>query len=207
MFYHLSWGGGIWSECFSCICLFVLYGLVSTDPSSPREVIKHILSFLIHEPQHDKTNKMTSVCPAKTRISLGIRPVWSESLLSAWRNIKSLATHWAHSIRPVWSESSLGAHWSFCWFCHVAAHVSKSLKYVLSPFLGKRDLVWVLLVHLFVCFIRVSFCHFLFLLVLGAGCVCDWGTPWTFLLPVIGKTTEFIFFLIWTLCKFFKFNL
>ena len=26
------------------------------------------------EPQHDKTNKM-SVCPAKTQISLGIRPV------------------------------------------------------------------------------------------------------------------------------------
>ena len=32
------------------------------------------------EPRHDKTNKM-SVRPAKTRISLGIRPVWSEALL------------------------------------------------------------------------------------------------------------------------------
>ena len=31
---------------------------------------------------HDKTNKMT-VHPAKTQISLGIRPVWSESSLSA----------------------------------------------------------------------------------------------------------------------------
>ena len=30
----------------------------------------------INEPQHDKTNKM-SVSPAKTQISLGIRPVWS----------------------------------------------------------------------------------------------------------------------------------
>ena len=30
----------------------------------------------LFEPQHDKTNKV-SVCPAKTRISLGIRPVWS----------------------------------------------------------------------------------------------------------------------------------
>ena len=30
----------------------------------------------IIEPRHDKTNKM-SVRPAKTRISLGIRPVWS----------------------------------------------------------------------------------------------------------------------------------
>ena len=115
------------------------------------------------------------VRPAKTPISLGIRPVWSEYSLSPWRNIKSLATHWAHSedsdqtgrmgIRPVWSESSLGAHWSFCWFCHVPAHVSKGLKDVLSPLLGKRDLVCVLLVHLFVCL-----CHFLFLLVSGASC-------------------------------------
>ena len=37
------------------------------------------------------------VRPAKTPISLGIRSVWSESSLSPWRNIKSLATHWAHS--------------------------------------------------------------------------------------------------------------
>ena len=39
-------------------------------------------SMIISEPQHDKTNKM-SVRPAKTQISLGIRPVWSESSLSA----------------------------------------------------------------------------------------------------------------------------
>ena len=38
-----------------------------------------------------------SVCPAKTQISLGIRPVWSESSLSAWRKLGSLATHWVHS--------------------------------------------------------------------------------------------------------------
>ena len=39
-----------------------------------------------------------SVRLAKTQISLGIRPVWSESLLSAWRKLGPLATtHWAHS--------------------------------------------------------------------------------------------------------------
>ena len=43
------------------------------------------------EPQHDKTNKV-SVRPAKTQISLGIRPVWSESSLSAGRKFGSLAT-------------------------------------------------------------------------------------------------------------------
>ena len=35
-----------------------------------------------YEPRHDKTNKM-SVRPAKTQISLSIRPVWSESSLCA----------------------------------------------------------------------------------------------------------------------------
>ena len=52
--------------------------------------------FRRYEPSHDKTNKM-SVRPAKTQISMGIRPVWSESSLSAWRNLGSLATHWEHS--------------------------------------------------------------------------------------------------------------
>ena len=49
-----------------------------------------------YEPPHDKINKMT-VRPAKTQISLGIHPVWSESSLSAWRKHGSLAAHWAHS--------------------------------------------------------------------------------------------------------------
>ena len=35
-----------------------------------------------NEPRHDKTNKM-SVRPAKSKISLGIRPVWPESSLCA----------------------------------------------------------------------------------------------------------------------------
>ena len=49
-----------------------------------------------YELPRDKTSKMT-VRPAKTQISLGIRPVWSESSLSAWRKLGSLATHRAHS--------------------------------------------------------------------------------------------------------------
>ena len=50
----------------------------------------------LYEPPHVKTNKV-AVRPAKTQISLGIRPVWSESSLSAWRKLRSLATRWAHS--------------------------------------------------------------------------------------------------------------
>ena len=47
-----------------------------------------------NEPRHDKTNTRT-VRPSKNQISLGIRPVWSESSLSTWRNFGCLAAHWA----------------------------------------------------------------------------------------------------------------
>ena len=50
--------------------------------SNMLSTVLHGLEQPIYEPPHDKTNKMT-VCPAKTQISLGIRPVWSESLLCA----------------------------------------------------------------------------------------------------------------------------
>ena len=54
------------------------------------------------------------VCLAKTQISQNIRPVWSESALSTWRKLGSLATHWAQqrlwSNWSGWSESSLVAH-------------------------------------------------------------------------------------------------
>ena len=49
-----------------------------------------------YEPPHDKTNS-AAVRPAKTQISLGICPVWSESSLSAWRKLRSLVTHWVHN--------------------------------------------------------------------------------------------------------------
>ena len=51
-----------------------------------------LLTEIINEPPRDKTIKV-SVRPAKTQISLGIHPVWSESSLSAWRKLGSLATH------------------------------------------------------------------------------------------------------------------
>ena len=63
-----------------------------------------------YEPRHDKTNKM-SVGPAKTQISLGIRPIWSESSLSTWRNLGSLATHWVHR-----EDSDQTAHTHFVGF-------------------------------------------------------------------------------------------
>ena len=50
----------------------------------------------IIEPPRDKTNKIT-VRPPKTQISLGIRPDWSESLLSARRKLGDLTTHLVHN--------------------------------------------------------------------------------------------------------------
>ena len=55
-------------------------------------------------------NQQNDVRPAKTQISLGIHPVWSESSLSAWRNLGPQATHWAQCKEcPGWPESLLGA--------------------------------------------------------------------------------------------------
>ena len=62
------------------------------------------------------------ICQAKTLISLGICPVWSESSLSAWRKLGSLATHWAQSK----DSDQTGGIQSFCWFCHEAAHLRSS---------------------------------------------------------------------------------
>ena len=70
-----------------------------------------------------------TVHPAKTQISLGIRPAWSESLLSTWRKLGFLATHWAHS--KDWSDwvdaqadlSLRWAHMPFCWFCYEVVHI------------------------------------------------------------------------------------
>ena len=53
------------------------------------QTIKHYMSPIMTKPTK------WLVRPAKTQI--GICPVWSESSLSAWRKLGSLATHWAHS--------------------------------------------------------------------------------------------------------------
>ena len=57
------------------------------------------------------------VRPAKTQISLGIRPVWSESWLSAWKILgpqlpteRTVKTPIRLGGCPGWSGSSLGAH-------------------------------------------------------------------------------------------------
>ena len=68
-------------QCWSCCWVLLLF---------------HLSIESWFELPYDKTNNV-AVRPAKTQISLGIHPVWSESSLSAWRKLPSLATHWAHS--------------------------------------------------------------------------------------------------------------
>ena len=68
---------------------------------------------------------------AKTQISLGIRPVWSVSLLSSWRKLGSLATHWVHSKDSVQTGQMPRLIWVFAGctvillVCHTAAHLER----------------------------------------------------------------------------------
>ena len=66
-----------------------------------------------------KNNKMSlsmtiatqlPLCSAKSQFSLCIQTVWSESALSAWRRIGSLAALKAQRQRRLWADSLLGAH-------------------------------------------------------------------------------------------------
>ena len=106
-FDHLALRAGLFSVCLlmrTSECphsLIVFFPYVQQVPCviwlwSCLGICGQMLRWSENEPQHDKTNRM-SVRPAKTQNSLGIRPVWSEYLLSAWRKFGSLATHWAHS--------------------------------------------------------------------------------------------------------------
>ena len=86
------------------------------------------------EPRHDKTNKM-SVRPAKTQISLGICPVWSESSLSAWRKLGSLATHWAHREDSDQTQADLGVRWAHS---HFVGFVMSRLTSYSSPVSARK---------------------------------------------------------------------
>ena len=78
----------------------VFKGLVPDNivfKASKPEIIKGFFRSNLSHRMTNKTKRKRPVRPAKTQISLGIRPVWSKSSLSAWRNIGPLTTYWAHS--------------------------------------------------------------------------------------------------------------
>ena len=64
---------------------------------------------------------------AKTQISLGIRPVWSESSLSAWRKLGTLATQWAHREDSDQTVRMPRLIWVFAGRSHFGAFVMKRL--------------------------------------------------------------------------------
>ena len=84
-----------------------------------------------NELRHDKTNKV-SVRPAKTQISLGIRPVWSVFSVRM-KNAWVLATHWAHG--EDWSDwadaqADLSLRWAHT---HFVGFVMSRLKFYSLP--------------------------------------------------------------------------
>ena len=101
---------------------YTLYAVIKTVPKFITNVtlLVPVLYFYIYtnKPRHDKTNKM-SVCPLKTQISLGIRPVWSESLLCAQWVAKD--RRFLHADSEDWSDwadaqADLSLHWTHTHF-------------------------------------------------------------------------------------------
>ena len=70
--------------CDGCASVFEEWVYGGWKVPQSHEMAQIILRFLsVFEPRHDKTNKV-NVRPPKTQISLGIRPVWSESSLCVY---------------------------------------------------------------------------------------------------------------------------
>ena len=81
-------------------------------------ILEHSLKFVflslmldITEPRHDKTNKMT-VRPAKTQISLGIHPNWSELAWASAQSDQSLRYPHEESVGPSYPLSAQRRLWS-----------------------------------------------------------------------------------------------
>ena len=94
------------------------------------------------------------VRPAKTQISLGIRPVWSEFSLSAWRKLGSSATHWAHiedSDQTGWMSRLI---WVFagrtCYFVGFVMRWLICLSFILSSvaiFVRMNNIIMCILIY------------------------------------------------------------
>ena len=81
---------------YSPISAVLIKWLSSSVPKFSEYIIMTInTKYSSYEPRHDKTNKI-SLCPAKTQISLGICPVWSES---------SVCTQWVAKDRSFFHQS------------------------------------------------------------------------------------------------------
>ena len=123
----------------------------------------------IRNQNHHMSHLMTklakwSVRPAKTQISLGIHPVWSESLLCAQWVAKDQRCH--HADNEDWSAWASAAqadpslrwmHRSFCWVCHETAHMSYVIRK--AAFMVRGEFF----------FLTAKFIHYLFVFLTSDG--------------------------------------
>ena len=96
-----------------------------------------------HTVDHEMSRLMTNptkwyVRPAKTQISLGIRPVLSESSLSTWRKLGSLTTHWTHSKNSDQSGQMPRQIWVFAGYTVILLVLSWGFYDHSSPSINSR---------------------------------------------------------------------
>ena len=109
-----------------------------------------------NEPRHDKTNKM-SVRPAKTQISLGIRPAWSESLPGAHWVAKDPSFLHADSEDSDQTGRMPRLIWVFAGHtCHFVGYVMSRLKYCVTPSVDSGH-------DRFYCFANKNYYHIMYL--------------------------------------------
>ena len=101
---------------FALSAALILCSQIRLDVLTSNLIFQYPSNFLQLSPSMKKLTKWY-VHPAKTQISLGIHPVWSESSLSVWISIGSLATY-ERTVKtlirlgkgPGWPKTSLVAH-------------------------------------------------------------------------------------------------
>ena len=138
-----------------------------------------------------QTNKI-SVHQAKTQISLGIRPVWSESSLTAWRKLGTFATHWAHSeasdqtgrmTRLIWVFAGRTCQYvgfvtrRLIWFLSVWMRFTAKSVFLCGCFLFQRNLVDDYLTRI-TGRGQCSLCHTHLWYLSGRSRVSLWATAW-----------------------------
>ena len=114
----------------TCKIIRVL-GIDSGQPALPRSLIR-VFDVGMKKWATTWQNQQTDVCPAKTQICLGIRPVWSESLLSAWRKLEAWVLSYPLSTQQRLDQTGrmrrlfwvfAGAQSFCCWFCVEVAQI------------------------------------------------------------------------------------
>ena len=108
---------------------------------SPLRIVGTKESHPLIEPPHDKSDEMTCA-PSEDSDQLGHPPVWSESSLSAWRNIWALTTCWVHSEDSDQTGWMPRLIWVFTGLtCHFIGFILRRLNYLQIPTLSISLLV------------------------------------------------------------------